>query len=188
MEVTKEKMGDWLLAARRLHAEGKYIEELEILNACQEADEYNSDVLIEFGRAYRNLGDNEKALEYYNRALMINPCECNAYINIGIICMIKGEYAKSVSYYEKALKLSSTNKDEYWVANAYYAVAVAKLGDRKRARKMIEESEAHGYPNGEAIRKMAELPEKHDKRRSKTLLIEIGLGLVLLALKYFLKD
>ena len=43
----------------------------------------------------------------------------------------------------------------YWIANANFAIAVAKLGDPVRAEKMVRESETHGYKNGKGAREMA---------------------------------
>ena len=49
---------------------------------------------------------------------------------------------------------------DYWIATANYAVSVAKLGNPDAAEKLISEAEAHGYKNGEAIRKMAGIKPK----------------------------
>ena len=62
--------------------------------------------------------------------------------------------------YDKGLPLIDKCEFDYWIAQANYAVAVAKLGDPKKAEKMISEAEARGYTKGDVIRKMAGIKKK----------------------------
>ena len=63
------------------------------------------------GGVYDNLGDYDKALEYYSKALAIcekvlgpeHPSTATAYDNIGGIYYSQGDYDKALEYFSKAL-------------------------------------------------------------------------------------
>jgi len=65
-------------------------------------------ILGYIGLAHRDLGDNGKAEEIFNRALDVarkcgdRPGECLHYVNLGDVNCFLGEYAKSVEYHRRA--------------------------------------------------------------------------------------
>ncbi len=81
----------------------------------------------ETGRLYMHLGDHQKALEYYNEALSIEPDFVNSFIGKGSLFMLKAQYAmeakhikkvnamleRALYFYEKALALDKKSVDTY---------------------------------------------------------------------------
>ncbi len=65
------------------------------------------------GYVYGELGDYDKSLEYYNKALSIrqkvlgeeHPDTATSYNNIGYVYSELGDYDKSLEYYDKALSI-----------------------------------------------------------------------------------
>jgi len=158
--LTEDDIISKLGYANQLHETDNYGAELKILIECYEKDSYNASILTKLGRCYRNLNHIDKAIEYYNMALEINPNEAAAYSNIGTIHILRGDYDKAIPYYEKGLPLFDKADFDYWVAFANYAIVIAKQGDLKRADKMIKEAELHGYKNGETLRQMGGIKKK----------------------------
>jgi len=73
--------------------------------------EEKAKILSELGVIFYHLGELEKALEYYEKALKLHE-ELESkegmaadYGNLGIVYWIKGELEKALEYYEKALEL-----------------------------------------------------------------------------------
>ncbi len=143
--------------ARVLHEEKRYAEELDILIKAVELDENNAGTMVSLGRCYRCMSYPEKALECYRKAIELNPLEGTSWTNTGVIHILRENYKEAAECYEKGLPLIDKAEFDYWQAYANYAIVVAKLGDRKKAEKILREAEAHGYKNGEAVRKMAGL-------------------------------
>jgi tetratricopeptide (TPR) repeat protein len=64
------------------------------------------------GSAYHSLGDLDRALAAYNRALAIRPL-VSAYSNIGAIHHVRGEYAQAIEAYQQAVKLRPNFRETY---------------------------------------------------------------------------
>ncbi len=77
-----------------------------ILTPVPQSTDYHYLTLQAFGRAYKTVGDQEKAIEYYLNALKLNPQSLLSYYNIGLIYQDQGEYLKSL----KALNILV----QYW--------------------------------------------------------------------------
>ena len=158
--LTKAKVVALLEESKKLHNSDQYVSELNVLAEAINLDENNSEIMVHLGRCYRALSNSQKALECYNKAIEINPYEGTAYTNMGTIYLLRCEYENAKQCYDKGLPLIDKSEYDYWVAQANYAVAIAKLGDPERAEKMIREAEARGYSKGNAIREMAGIKKK----------------------------
>ncbi len=134
---------------------GEYEQELSMLRQALSINSSSSTTWVKLGRCYRALGRNDKALESYQLAIALNPAEGTAYSNIGTLCILNQDWSTAASYYEKGLPLIEQNTNDYWIAYANYAVAIAKLGNIPQAAAMIHEAEIHGYANGANCRMLA---------------------------------
>ena len=158
--LTETKVVALIEEAKKLHRSAQYARELDVLVEAFNLDENNSSIMVYLGRCYGSLNYPNKAIEFYNKAIEINPYEGAAYINMGTIYLLRCEYENAKQCYDKGIPLIDKCKFDYWVAQANYAVAIAKLGDPERAEKMIREAETRGYSNGDVIRKMAGIKKK----------------------------
>lgn len=76
-------------------------------------NEYYSTLLNNIGCIYKNKGNYLKAMEYFEKSLIIfeevigteNPSTATSYNNIGFLYKSIGDYLKAIEYYEKALKI-----------------------------------------------------------------------------------
>jgi tetratricopeptide (TPR) repeat protein len=59
------------------------------------------------GVAYKFKGEYDRALEDYDRAILLNPSFANAYNNRGVIYRLKGEYDRAIKDYDEAIWLDS---------------------------------------------------------------------------------
>ncbi len=64
-----------------------------------------------------NLGietkDNNKAIEYYKKAIELNPEFIKPYINLGVTYRELGRHEESINWFQKALKLEPNNGSDY---------------------------------------------------------------------------
>ncbi len=61
------------------------------------------------GLAYKALGDHEKAVFFYDKAISIDPLYSDAYVNRGVIYMAHGDNGAAVADFSEALKLNPMN-------------------------------------------------------------------------------
>ncbi len=79
----------------------------------------DSDILTEAGSAYQALGENDKALSYYERALETAEDKSVVYNNIGTIYFSEENYKEAELYFKKAL----TENRDYTEARQNLALA-----------------------------------------------------------------
>ena len=80
-------------------------------------------------------GQNDKAVEYYEKALRVGPRGFSALSNLSIIFAKRKDYAKALEYAEKALSLKPSAYEIYGnIANLYY--------EQGRTAKALEYMEA----------------------------------------------
>lgn len=96
-----------------------YIEEIKFKEAKNEFEQYipsgikDSSILDDYGTIYHILGQYDKAIEYFEKNLMIlkenkdenYPYIATSYCNLGVTLEAKGEYDKAIDYYEKSIKI-----------------------------------------------------------------------------------
>lgn len=75
--------------------------------------EQSADYYYSLGQIEQNHGNNDKAIDYYRRAISIDRQYADAYINLGVIYYNKGEYDLEVRNFEQAVKINP-DKYEYW--------------------------------------------------------------------------
>jgi tetratricopeptide (TPR) repeat protein len=66
------------------------------------------------GAAYREKGEQDRAVADYGRALELNPKYASAYNNRGVAYRDKGEYDRAVADYGRALELNPNDDDVYY--------------------------------------------------------------------------
>ena len=85
------------------------------------------------GDFYRDK-NNDSALQYYNKAISLNPGNAFAYFGMGCILDFQNEPKKALEYYSKSLNLSVFNEDyRNNIADKYY-----QMGDYKEAISYYE--------------------------------------------------
>ena len=92
-------------------------------------EEIEGAILNNIGQAWKQKGEYDKALSYYEKALAIgkklygdkHPDIATRYNNMGLAYDSKGEYDKAISYYEKALTIDKKfNGEEHPKIATYY--------------------------------------------------------------------
>ena len=109
------------------------IAESVISAVAQEETETLASVLHNIGYGYQCMGDYDKALEYYGKALEIRESKlgidhtdtATTYNNIAGVYWAKGDYAKALEYHGKALEIreSKLGKDHPDTATTYNNIA-----------------------------------------------------------------
>ena len=73
----------------------------------------NADEAFELGRYHMQVGDLDKAVYYFTRAIQINPSFSQAYNNRGVVYQAKGYYDQAISDYSKAIELDPSYAQAY---------------------------------------------------------------------------
>ncbi len=86
---------------------------------------FKAEILNDLGLIYYHLGELDKALEYFMKALEIGKeigykkIIAAIYLNIGNVYRIRGELDTAIEYYNKALKMSEELGHKYGMAISY---------------------------------------------------------------------
>lgn len=107
------------------------------------ASSYNN-----LGSVYSQKGDNDKALEYFIKALSIigekSPLAGLSYNNIGTIYLEKGDYDRALEYFQKALtiRLQVLGEENTEIAKYYNNIGIAYKGkgDYDKALEFFQKS------------------------------------------------
>ena len=145
----------YLLEAEQHMCANNFSEELNALSKALSIAPNNPGILVKIGRCQRQLGEQRKAIQAYEKAIECDPSFGVAYTNLGTIYVVNQRWTEAKKAYDFGLPLIDKNTDDYWQAYANYAVVIAKLGDPERANEMIIEADEHGYTNGNACRSLA---------------------------------
>ena len=116
----------WLVTNRPID---RVREELEEVNPI-------ANRFIEIGDEYRDRGEAEQAIEYYEQALNLNPGNLKAQNNIASVHLEQKDYKEAVQAFESALKID----DEDVVAKTGYCEANLALGEQARGRKEYDDA------------------------------------------------
>lgn len=124
--------------------------ELQILLKGLDIAPQNVDLLLKLGRSYRRLGQNQKAMEYFERAKDSDPGNPIISIGMGSIYLTQGLYAEAKSLYEKGLAIMEANPlsataNDIAVSYGNYSYCLGKMGDRKGAKKYLSIAKKKGY-------------------------------------------
>ena len=111
--------------------------------------EYISSYLYSLGRLCKLKGDYSRALDYYNKRLVIDLDKGYTFrqgfdlLRIGEMKFLVGNYAKASEYFKSAIEIwtDRENKKEYLWANSWLALAELKLGNLDTADTIAHETE-----------------------------------------------
>ncbi|CAF4067430.1 unnamed protein product, partial [Rotaria sordida] len=136
----------------------------ELLLEKASSDEERSEYYFQLARVYKDMGDNSKALKYYEKTLEFDqktlppnhPDLATTYNQIGLVYKNMGEYSKALSSYERSLEIRkiALPPNHPDLASSYSNIGVVY-------RNMGEYSKAlSSYERSLEIRKIA-LPPNH---------------------------
>jgi superkiller protein 3 len=82
--------------------------------------EQSAEYYYSLGQIEENNGNNDKAIDYYQKAISIDNKYADAYIGLGGIYYEKGEYDLEVSNYERAVEINPDKCEYlYYLGTAY---------------------------------------------------------------------
>jgi len=147
-----------------LTSSGRERESIKILLECKELAERLKDnvnktkILNSLGIAHKNLGEFQKAIEFYNEKLDIiddEVEELKTYGNFGIIYKEMKDYDKAIYYHNRRLNIAKKIKKLLLISNAYGDLGITYF-NMKNAEKAIT-----------SFRKQLRLMEKHKIKDGK---------------------
>lgn len=125
--------GSILIAAKKNYAQGNYREALKLL---QDALHTSADagLYVDIGNCYFMLNDQKEAVDYWNKAIQLDPKNAQAYANLGNVHFKHNEVEKAISFWLVAL----ISKPEDGNTNLNLAIAFNQKGMRFESIKYFE--------------------------------------------------
>lgn len=147
----------------------------------------NFSLLFNIALAYKNLKNNKKAIEYYDKALKINPASYQAWFNLANVYNIENQAKKAVSALKICRKLRPKDSEtEYYLSIALMRAKKydegLKFFENRASKEIAVMSQAKTYPNLAAPKKLW----KGENIKNKTIFVysEAGFGDVIMFSRY----
>ena len=83
--------------------------------------------------AYQSLGDNEKAIHVYEKAIQVNPTDDRLYLDMGNLMFAQGRYGEALDAFETAVRLYDDSTNRFSLGQAYL-----KLGRYSEAANQFD--------------------------------------------------
>lgn len=122
-----------LFAARKYYAQGNYTEALKLLLDTTNKT-VSADIFVDIGNCYYMLDGQKEALEYWNKAINLEPKHAKAYTNLGNLHYKNNQTEMAISYWLVAL----ISKPEDAKTSLNLAIAFDKKGMRFESIKYFE--------------------------------------------------
>ena len=126
-------------AGRVYNKQKKYTEAIEKFNFCMNKAESNDDkrnLYFNLGLCHKNRkkeGDIKKAIDYYKKALLLDPNYLKAIRSLGNLYQDEERNKEAIALYEKALQNDEMEDKEKANMHAKMARIYAKMGETKKA-------------------------------------------------------
>ncbi len=91
-------------------------------------------LMFNLALAFKNLKRNKKAIEYYDKALKINPASYPAWFNLAHLYSVEGECKNAVSALKICKKLKPKDND----TDYFLSIALMRIKDYKKGLKLFE--------------------------------------------------
>ena len=134
----------WLVLGNIHARQQKYIDASACYEICQSLKPNVAWAYLQHGFSSFDLGDSDKAIKKFSKAIEINPFEPTAYANRGICYRKTGLIDKALADFDKALQLGAQQTRLYFLRSK----CKQELGDVEGARKDFEQGMSN-EPNDE---------------------------------------
>ncbi|MBR1882311.1 MAG: tetratricopeptide repeat protein [Muribaculaceae bacterium] len=111
--------------------------------------EYEVKDYTDYGRALQETGQNEAALEAYNKAIELNPQNTDLIRNMGDTYAATENYEKAASYYQRLVDTNQNTSNDLFVLSRYYYYLASDAQDADvradataKAQKYLDEVDA----------------------------------------------
>ena len=142
----------------------------------QMEDEHPSDFqrLALLGALYEEIGDSQKALATYTKALAVNPRQIDLRLKMIRVLQSQGELDKAIAEYEALIRAAPNNPQFVFDQ----CEALLQRGDRNRAMKLLVELESRGQSDEEVLSRLADFYGRigENERSLKVLTRLSGIG------------
>jgi len=168
-----------------LSLEGRYEEAIDLCERILELDGRNAQTHYRLGALFENTKDLDAAVEAYSKATRFDPHLTRAWTRLGIVCQRQGDVKKGLAFCQRALKEDSNDAEALFATGQALSElgrysdsleiwerymrekpdqpgvlrGVAQLhenlGDRKKARRLLERALALDQEKGESHLAMA---------------------------------
>ncbi|CAF4157256.1 unnamed protein product [Rotaria sordida] len=143
------RFGDILISVGKFEKAGHLY---ELLLEKASSDKERSEYYFQLARVYDNMGENSKALKYYEKNLEFkqktfppnHPHLASSYNNIGLVYYNMGEYSKALTSYERSLEIQKIalppNHPDLAASYNNIGNVYAKMGEYSKALSSYERS------------------------------------------------
>jgi tetratricopeptide (TPR) repeat protein len=110
-----------------------YTEAIQILEKLKSDYPKNDQLYLWAGAIYRRMGQYEKAIEYMDNAILLNPFDWNYWYNAGETLIILAKYQQAEEYFNYVIELNPSGIEGYVILAELYLMT----GEIEKARILI---------------------------------------------------
>ncbi len=139
LEKNIQEVDVLLMLAFVYHRFELFDEEIDTLNRVLNLgvdDDILVDTFLNLGNAYYEKNDMDRAIDYYKKAIRLEPESLEAFVNLGNAYFANEEFRKSIEAYKVALQLDPEDSNIY----SNLGVAYIELGDKNEAIKYLTQA------------------------------------------------
>lgn len=113
---------------------GRYVEAIEIFTEAISKDSSNPVYHYYRALAFERNGNNEKAMEDYQRAVELKSDFALPLSRLGVISAKKGDFERAIEFYDKAVDLGFKDPETFY----NYGVCLVNTGKNPEAKRVLE--------------------------------------------------
>lgn len=117
-------------------------------------DPHSAQLYGRLGLAYRQIGDNESAMQYYQKAAELDDRDGVIHSNMGVVLSLWGNYYQAKEAFDKAYEYWEKGDYTDWkpeVLFANYSIALHKTGNQEKAFEFLKKAYANGYEDCDTV-------------------------------------
>ena len=119
-----------------IYSKGNILEASELYKYCLEKGFEDLSVLVNYGIISKKLGQNEKAIKFYKRAISLFPKSAEPYLNLGNLYKDLGDLSKAEEFIRRSIEINPNFAD----AHSNLGAVLSDLGDIKDAELSIKKA------------------------------------------------
>jgi TolB-like protein/class 3 adenylate cyclase/Tfp pilus assembly protein PilF len=139
------------------HCKLDYQSALQILEKLKTEYPNNDSLLFIIGAVYRRMGQFDKAFDYMDRSIALNPSSSGHWMDAANTLVLLRKYTQAEEYYKTAISLDPSGAVSCLLLAKHYL----RIGEVNKARELLANNLQYDTPRSYLVKSDIELRERH---------------------------